>query len=212
MQGTGQRCESDSEKPLIGDCYIGDATSGCRGDSVQRRIQASVLLAMIVITALLAQTITVSGNAATSGSESIASCRIPLPAQNSNKTNTEHQPPPGNTNQTGPPLHSQTHMSNQTGFKPRTPPGGTNQTGNVNPPPMPRTANQTNTHPQPPPSTANQPPQSEPSWIANLTAEQKQTLDQTVKKMQASGETPQQIWKAVSELLAEWGVPVPRCP
>jgi len=54
-------------------------------------------------------------------------------------------------------------------------------------------------------------PRPEPPWMANLTDEQKQTLQDTVEKMKASGATPEQIRNAVDELLMQWGVEIPQC-
>jgi hypothetical protein len=64
-------------------------------------------------------------------------------------------------------------------------------------PPQPRMNNQTGAPHMPPP------------WMANLTTEQKQTLNVTVTKMQASGATPEQIGNAVNELLKQWGIQIP---
>ena len=64
-------------------------------------------------------------------------------------------------------------------------------------PPPPRMGNQTGAPPRTPP------------WLANLTAQQKQTLNETVTKMQASGATPEQIMNAVDAQLKQWGIQVP---
>lgn len=67
-------------------------------------------------------------------------------------------------------------------------------------PPQPRMGNQTG------------PPHTPPPWMANLTTEQKQTLNETVTKMQASGATRDQIMNAVDDLLKQWGIQIPQCP
>jgi hypothetical protein len=82
------------------------------------------------------------------------------------------------------------------------------------PPPTPLTLNNTTGTPPPQPRasnvTADTPPPS-PPWMGNLTAEQKQTLEETVKTMKSSGATPEQIRSAVDELLRQWGIAIPRC-
>ena len=59
--------------------------------------------------------------------------------------------------------------------------------------------------PRPQPFGDNQTDTAHPPWMANLTTEQKQTLDDTVKTMKASGATPEQIMNAINELLKQWG-------
>jgi len=52
----------------------------------------------------------------------------------------------------------------------------------------------------------------QPPWMANLTDQQKQTLEETVNNMKASGATPEQIRNALNELLRQWGIEIPQCP
>jgi len=64
-------------------------------------------------------------------------------------------------------------------------------------PPQPRIGNQTDNPHTPPP------------WMANLTTDQKQTLNETVTKMQASGASRDEIMSAVNDLLKQWGIQIP---
>jgi len=48
-----------------------------------------------------------------------------------------------------------------------------------------------------------------PPWMANLTTEQKRTLNETVTNMKTSGATQEQIMNAVDALLKQWGIQVP---
>jgi hypothetical protein len=190
------------------------------------------LLALVAFAGILgvtAHTSSVSGNATNAalsdstalnvlsiaGKQSNLTCHLPLQQQMTNQTSTPPQPRTGNANGTrtpNPPPTSQT--TNQTGSSPQRPPEGANQTGSVNPLPPSRTTNQTGTPRQPPPRDTNQTGTShpEPAWMANLTAEQRQTLEETTAKMRWSGATPEQIWNVVIELLRQWGIPTPQCP
>ena len=71
---------------------------------------------------------------------------------------------------------------------------------------------QSNSTCRPPPEPANQtgPMHAPPPWMANLTDQQKQTLNQTVTTMKASGATPPQIKNAVDDLLKQWGINIPQ--
>jgi len=75
---------------------------------------------------------------------------------------------------------------------------GTESNSTCRPPPQPQTTNQTI------------PAHLSPPWMANLTDQQKQTLDDTVKTMKASGATQEQIMNAVNELLKQWGINIPQ--
>jgi predicted lactoylglutathione lyase len=48
-----------------------------------------------------------------------------------------------------------------------------------------------------------------PLWMANLTDQQRQTLNETVKSMKAAGSTPEQIRSAVNQLFKQWGINIP---
>ena len=95
---------------------------------------------------------------------------------------------------------------------PRPPPQGPMNSTSGTPPPPPWMANSTDPHHPPPPMTnQTDTPRPPPPWMGNLTTQQRQTIDETVRKLQASGATPEQIRSAVDALLKQWGIAIPQC-
>ena len=60
----------------------------------------------------------------------------------------------------------------------------------------------------------NQPPADRPAppWMANLTDTQKEKLKQKMEELKTAGKTPQEIHRAMDDMLKQWGIQVPQPP
>jgi hypothetical protein len=149
----GKHLSSILKNPLITRPDTGGATQKRRGDSMFRKSEGMILLALVAIVTIagiMTQTYAASNNPNLLSSSTTLSA---LSTSSTGNNSTCRLPPP--------------RMGNETGA-PRTPP-----------------------------------------WMANLTTEQKQTLNETVTNMKASGATQEQIMNATDALLKQWGIQVP---
>lgn len=195
-----------------------------RGDSMNRKTEVLSLMALVVIAGVLgimAQTYAQSAiNTSTAASDSIAfyvfstsattsDSTCPLPPQRwaSNQTDTSHPPPPWMANLTS----EQKQALNETVTKMQSSGATREEIRNavdqllnkwgVQIPQRPDIGDHQN------PGNSTLPP---PQFMANLTDTQKQTLNETVTKMQASGATREELRSAVDKLLTQWGIQIPQ--
>jgi hypothetical protein len=187
MRELGKHMSPILKNQLIAGRYTDGATQKRRGDSMYRKSESMILLALVAIATvagIMTQTYAASNNSTVLSSSTTLST---LSISSTQNNSTCRLPPPRMGNETGAPRTPPTQLPN-------------NSTTNTSRPPPPTIANSTDTtRPSPP-------------WMVNLTAQQKQTLNKTVTKMKTSGATQEQIMNAVDALLKQWGIEIPQCP